>query len=221
MTRPLLFSFPARERLDRTLISYVEGVSVNDIDDINIEGLALAAGVSRATAYRHFGDRDALLFQAAIALTRRHRDFAQSRLLETATVAAFCEEGFAYTAREIPRDKLLRVLLTGRPSAAIDAVLRSLALEMSGERIREGQRDGQVRDDLAAEELIDWILEQHRMRLDEAAARIWFRRFVLPVLRPQGAGKPFAGEIAETFRDLDRRVQELEAMVGGVQRGLA
>jgi AcrR family transcriptional regulator len=210
-----------QERLNLGLVEYLSALSVGDIDEVTVEAVANAAGVSRATAYRHFGDREGLLHQAAQLLTRRHADAAKSLLSQLATVAARTEEGFAYTAREIQADKTLRLLLTAPRSAAIDSVVRALSVEISGEYLRLGQLDGQVRADLTIDELIDWINEQQhlaiRRGLDEHAVRRWVRRFVIPALRPQHREVLSKSEMVELFGDLGERVHELRGLVQGIQ----
>ena len=62
-------SSKVRERLNEALVLYLNELTIEDISDLNIDAVAQTAGVSRATAYRHFGDRDGLLFEAAIELT--------------------------------------------------------------------------------------------------------------------------------------------------------
>jgi AcrR family transcriptional regulator len=214
-----------QQRLDAQLISYIEGAAVNDLDDVSIDGLALAAGVSRATAYRYFGDREAMLFRAAVALTHRHSQIALPALLKASTVAAHIEEGLVYAVREMPRDKLLRLVLTGGPSNAIDGVMRDLGMTLSGDRLRSGQLDGQVRDDVSIEDLVAWIIEQQhvmfRRQLDEAAARLWFRRFMLPAIRPQKPEVGLAIDVAPTLLEIRRRVAALRATVDDVRSGIS
>src|ERR1700761_7949512 len=101
-----------RERLNAALVDYLSTSPADDLNDISVEAIANSAGVSRATAYRHFGDREGLLFHAAIILTERHAERAIQVISRMPTMAGRIEEGFAYTAREIRTDKKLRMLLT-------------------------------------------------------------------------------------------------------------
>jgi AcrR family transcriptional regulator len=214
-----------RERLNAALIVYLTTLAVDDLDEINVEAVAHVAGVSRATAYRHFGDREGLLFHAALALTRRHADRALELISVMPTISARIEEGFAYTAREIRSDKLLRMLLTSRRSPAIDSVIRSLSVEISSEALRTGQLDGQVRSDLTVDELIDWTNEQQhvaiQLRLDEDEVRQWVRRFIVPVLRPQYTDLPLMSEMNVVFGDIGERVDALRTLVQGIQTSIS
>ena len=133
------------------------------------------------------------------------------------TVAAKVEEAFGYAAREIKVDKILRMLLTSRPSAAIDAAIRAMSLDIMGQAYRNGQLDGQVRDDLSIDELIDWLAEQRqivtRLELDEEQARTWVRRFVLPALRPSGGEDAIVPEIKAVLLDIENKMDALNAVV--------
>jgi AcrR family transcriptional regulator len=214
-----------RERLNVALVEYLATLPVEDLDEISVEAVANVAGVSRATAYRHFGDREGLLFHAALLLTRRHADRAIELISKMPTVSARIEEGFAYTAREIRSDKMLRMLLTSRRSAAIDSVIRSLSIEISSESLRAGQLDGQVRCDISVDDLIDWTNEQQhvaiRLGLDEESARQWVRRFVVPVLRPQNTDTPLMSEMNVVFGDIGERVEALRSLVQGIQTSIS
>ncbi|MGX7680023.1 TetR/AcrR family transcriptional regulator [Jatrophihabitans sp. DSM 45814] len=213
-----------RERLDRSLIDYLTALTPADIGDVNIEAVAQAAGVSRATAYRHFGDRDGLLFHAAILLTRRHGELAAELINAEATVAGKVEVGFAYTAREIRADDMLRLLLTSRRTQAIDGVVRSLAMEITGPGLREGQLDGQVRDDLTLDELIDWLTEQQhvviRLGLDEDGARAWVRHYMLPILRPEHGCAPDQVGVKAALAEIAERAASLNQAVSGFRASL-
>jgi AcrR family transcriptional regulator len=214
-----------RERLDRALVDYLAALTADDISDVNIEAVAQAAGVSRATAYRHFGDRDGLLFHAALQLTRQHAETARLKIADLPTVAAKVEEGFAYTAHAVGVDKMLRLLLTSRRSGAVDDVVRALSKEINGEALKHGQRDGQVRSDVSVDEIIGWITEQQyvaiRLRLDEEAVRSWVRRFLLPVLRPQDSAHPMVPEMKAALTDIEQKLSTLKSMVEGAQSSLS
>jgi AcrR family transcriptional regulator len=208
---------PVRGRLDRALVDYLDTLTIDDLGEVSIETVAQAAGVSRATAYRHFGDRDGLLFRAAMELTRQHAEIVMESMAEAATVAAKVEEAFAYTARQVKVDKVLRLLLLTRRPETIDDAMRNLSLEIMGPAYRKGQLDGQVREDLSVEELISWLSEQRnvmtRLQLDEPAARVWVRRFVLPALRPQASGQAIVPEVKAVLADLNDRVVALKEVV--------
>jgi AcrR family transcriptional regulator len=187
------------------------------VSDVSIDAVAQAAGVSRASAYRHFGDRDGLLFKAAMELTRQHARVAIEYQPESASVAAKLEEAFAYSARQARIDKVLRLLLLTRRPQAIDDAVRALSLDIMGPLYRQAQLDGEVREDLSVAEIIDWLSEQRlvigRLQLNEDQARAWVRNFVVPVLSPQGDPLASAPEITAVLACMQTRVEELQDAV--------
>jgi AcrR family transcriptional regulator len=204
-------------RLDRTLIAYLENLSLDDASELSIDAVAQAAGVSRASAYRHFGDRDGLLFKAAMELTRQHARVVLDTLPQDAPVAAKLAEAFAYSARQARVDKTLQLLLlTGRPKAIDDAV-RALSLELMAPLYRQGQLDGEVREDLEVSEIIDWLSEQRllvgRLQLNDEQARAWVCNFVVPVLQPQGDPLATAPELTAVLACMHERVEALHDVV--------
>jgi AcrR family transcriptional regulator len=204
-------------RLDRALIEYLDNLSVENAAEVSIDAVAQAAGVSRASAYRHFGDRDGLLFRAAIELTRQHARVVMQNLSDGASVARKVEEAFAYSARQARVDKVLRLLLLTRRPQAIDDAARALSMEIMGPLYRQGQLDGEVRDDLSVAEIIDWLIEQRlvigRLQLNEEQARAWVRNFVVPVLRPQDDLLTTAPEVTAVLACMQARVEALQEAV--------
>lgn len=208
-----------QERLDRALLECLSEFADEDFDQLRVEVVAASAGVSRATAYRHYGGREGMVSRATTLLTQRHAQAAAEILDRIPTVAGRVEEGFAYAAREIRNDRMLGLLLRSRPSAGIEGVLRSVGQGIGGESMRAGRLNGQLRNDLTSEEIVDWILAQHhvaaRLGLDEQAAREWACRFVLPAIQPRPTIR-LTPEASETFADLQQRVDALSAVVHGV-----
>jgi AcrR family transcriptional regulator len=209
-----------QERLDLALLDCLSALTTEEVGERNIGAVAHAAGVSRATAYRHFGGKEGLLFRAAVPPTRGHAVAASGIIRQMPTVAARIEEGFAYTAREIKTDGMLRLLLRSRRSSGIDEVIKSISMEINAETFRAAQLTGEVRADVTVEDLLDWIVEQQHvavgLELDEAAARAWVRRFVLPVVRPQSASAGLTAEVTAVVNDLAPRVEALSALLHSI-----
>jgi AcrR family transcriptional regulator len=211
-------------RLDRALLEYLEALSLDNVSEVSIDAVAHAAGVSRASAYRHFGDRDGLLFKAAMELTRQHAGVVMGALSPGASVASKVEEAFAYSARQARVDKVLRLLLLTRRPQAIDDATRALSQEIMGPVYRQGQLDGEVRDDLSVEEIIAWLSEQRhvlgRLQLDEEQARRWVRNFIVPVLRPQDDPLSTAPEVTAVLASMEARVLALHDVVSRARSSL-
>jgi AcrR family transcriptional regulator len=210
-----------RDRLDGALEQCLSTLTADGLAEITVDLVGQLASVSRATAYRYFGDRDGMFFRATTLLTWRHAERTRALVAPLPTVAAKVEECFAYTAREIRCDRLMFVLLTSPRSDGIESVLKAIALDLLGPSLEYGQTDGQVRDDVAVDELIDWLQEQShaiiRLGLDEEDARQWVRRFVLPSLRPDRADMQTPAELRHVLEDVSRQVTGLKRLIDRAQ----
>jgi AcrR family transcriptional regulator len=214
-----------RERLDQALVEYLDEFQIEDIADINVEQVARLAGVSRATAYRHFGDQNGLLFEAAMKLTRHHAAVSASRVAGATTAAESIERAFAYTAYAVRTDRLLRMLMTSRRSPAIDAAIRELGLDILGPAIRGGQRDGQVRADLSVAEILDWVSEMQfvviRVGLDEDAVLGWVRKYMLPTLANASPSETLLAQVDAIVTDLQKKLKVLGGALAAAHETIA
>jgi AcrR family transcriptional regulator len=211
-------SATVRERIDTALAEYLGSLTGHDLGEITVEAVAQEAGVSRATAYRYLGSRDELLYRSAIVLAQGHMGRCLEILEQTPTMAARMEEAFAYTVRETAQDVLLQLLLRSARADAIDEALRVMTGDLFRDSVEGGQADGQVRSDVTAEELIAWQVEQlyvvFRLRLDEEAARLWVRRFLVPAVRPPGGSDAgLRPQVRAVLDDVHRRLREVDRSV--------
>lgn len=107
----------------------------------NVDAVARRAGVSRATLYRRFKDKDALV-QAV--LVRECRRFFGSIAAAVATVSAVDErlvEGFVVGVRYARADRLLNRLLASDPEALLPYLTTNGALVVAAARdflVRQG-----------------------------------------------------------------------------------
>ncbi|MCW2522112.1 MAG: TetR family transcriptional regulator [Frankiales bacterium] len=215
---PTVVTSESQLRLNRALVEHLATLTVESLDEVRIDLVAERAGVSRSTAYRHFGDREALLRQAALEIGRQHAELISTKIADAPTIAAKIEETFANTAKGAKVSRLLRLLDMSRDRAqAHTAVLQELSLEIMGPEYAKAQADGELRTDLTVAEIVSWLASQRevmlRLELDEAAARVWVQRFVCPVLRPEAAEGTTAPEIVATLAEVDRRVERLRELV--------
>ena len=214
-----------RGRLERALTEHLASLPSHDLREISVEAVAQVAGVSRATAYRYLGSRDDVLYRAAIMLAEAHMERCGEILSRAPTMAARLEEAFAYTVRETTGDVLLQLLLRSPRAEAIDAALRAMTVDLFWSAVRAGQEDGQVRNDVTAEELIAWQVEQLyvvvRLALDEEQARLYVRRFMVPALGPPGErGGGVKPQARAVLDDVQRRLQDLNETVTSARRSL-
>lgn len=147
---------PASERI---LDAALELAAASGLRHLTMEDVARAAGVGRATVYRRFGDREALV--DALSTREARRCLAELAVASdpSAPVVDQFAEGFVVSIGLLRSHPLLRrLVLVERQTLlqALDDGLFELARGFLAERIRVAQRLGEVRDvdaDQAAEVL--------------------------------------------------------------------
>ena len=207
-----------QQRLDSGLMEHLNTLEGTDINDVTVEGVAKAAGVSRATAYRYLGSREELLRRAALALVEGHADQCREAVGRATTVAQQVEETFAFTIRQTIADRRLQMLLKSPRTAGLIEAVQQLTASILLPTLQEGQRAGQVRDDISADELITWLVEQlellTRKRMTEEQTRQWVQIFVIPVLDPPGnADGRLRSQVRALLDDVQGRLQEVNVSI--------
>jgi AcrR family transcriptional regulator len=137
------------------------GVHKTTMDDI-----AREAGISRPSIYRHFSDREDLLFALTTdhfrALTKR----AHAVLARQDSFAERLVEGLLYLAENGHRDELTRFLVTHDDSEVrwhLDAcdTAAVLAAEFWDVFLDAAEQDGELRSDLDRRDLHAWLGRIH------------------------------------------------------------
>ena len=129
-----------------------------------VEDVAQAAGLSRATVYRQFGNRDALLLAVAARDAERVASQAAIFLQRFDDVGSWLVEGILFCLREIPRRPLLALFLTpqelGTASRLVLTSERMLAIgsEILRPMFEPARRAGLLAEDLELDSLIEWVL---------------------------------------------------------------
>jgi AcrR family transcriptional regulator len=129
-----------------------------------IEDVAQAAGLSRATVYRQFGNRDALLLGVAAREADRLAEQAGAFLERFDDVESWLVEGILFCLREVPRRPLLAQFLAPQEvGAASRLVLTSERMIAIGTEIlrpmfEPAQSAGLLHRDVELNSLIEWIL---------------------------------------------------------------
>ncbi|MFI5845529.1 TetR-like C-terminal domain-containing protein [Catenuloplanes sp. NPDC051500] len=137
-----------RAILDATLALLAE----TGYADLTIGAIAARAGAGRQTIYRWWGGKGAIVLDALVdAVEVTGMTLADSgdlaadlRLVLRATVAEFADPRISETTRAITIETLIDADLAGQVR---DRLLRP-QLDAVKDRLRAGQRAGQVRDDL-------------------------------------------------------------------------
>jgi AcrR family transcriptional regulator len=169
-----------------------------------VEDVAQAAGVSRATLYRHFKTRDQLLLAVIVREAGRLAAEAELQLRRFDDVGSWIVEGMLLCLREIPSRPLLAMLFAPEEvGVASRLVLTSERLLEIGAGIlrpmfEPARRRGLLRESVRIEELMEWVLRvllsyltvpSHLARTD-AELRHLLRVMILPAVLASPAAAP-------------------------------
>jgi AcrR family transcriptional regulator len=129
-----------------------------------IEDIAQASGLSRATVYRQFGNRDALLLAVAARDADRVAGEAELYLRRFDDVGSWIVEGMLFCLREIPKRPVLSQFLAPHEFGAASRMLltsdRMLAIgaEILRPMFEPARRAGLLHANLELDSLIEWVL---------------------------------------------------------------
>jgi AcrR family transcriptional regulator len=181
-----------------------------------VEDVAQAAGVSRATFYRHFKSRDDLLVAVIAREAGRLAAEAEIQLRRFDDVGSWIVEGMLLCLREIPRRPLLGMLFAPEEVGAASRLLLTSErlLEIGADILRPlfepARRRGLLRESVEIEALMEWVLRilvsyltvpSHLARTD-AELRHLLRVMILPaVLKSPAAAPESETALTEESRD--------------------
>jgi AcrR family transcriptional regulator len=188
----------ARERL---IAAAEDIIDRGEIAQATVGAIADAAGVHRVTFYRHYPDKEALLAEVLelrtaplfehSARSMESGGFFPHLLIDsmaTAIAEARARPGLIAALGVYPTDD-------GPHSAGTSERFRQRAIDITAPHVAAAQTAGLLRDDLSAEEIVQWLLEVCLSHLlfrpadSEDAVRKHLYDFVLPALGPEIVGR--------------------------------
>ena len=207
-----------RDRLIRTADAWLRH---HGVDQLSIEAIAAAAGVSRATAFRKLGGRDQLV--VAVALARSDgfvRECAAEMGRHVGTFAKL-ESAFLYLIRELPNDPIIRELFALKPGGDFGPEAEAIANATLGPAIEAGRAAGEVRDDVPTDEIVHWTVEQLYLAASQtdrspAAAVKRVRTFLTPALSAQRTHES-SGSIRSRVESLDFALERAREALSALQ----
>jgi AcrR family transcriptional regulator len=191
---------PVRERL----LDAAEGcLEQFGPEKTSMEDVARAAGMSRATVYRYFENRDALLLGVASRQASSLAGEAINYLGQFSTISDWLVEGLLFTLREIPSRPVFASLVTSLDSRASGSLwLGSSGLVEIGINVLQpiftnAKAQGLLRDGVDPAMLVEWLLRMlwtylnapSQVATDEEGMRTLFRMMLIPaVLKDSSIG---------------------------------
>jgi AcrR family transcriptional regulator len=200
---------------DRLIRAADAEIAAHGITAVQMEMVAKAAGVSRATAFRQLGSISEMLVQVALLRARRHVAAVEALMATKTGVFAKLEAALIYTARELPSDPSISALIAQHSASVHDPRVHRVAVDCMGPVLDEGQRSGEIRTDIGIGELVDFLVEQTYLAAEEiqrsdAETRRRFRHFVIPALAASGGS---SGEhVSRTIEVQDAVTVAIEAL---------
>ena len=192
-------SKPVRERL----LDAAEGcLGQFGPQKTSMEDVARAAGMSRATVYRYFENRDALLLGVA---SRQASDLAGEAIQYLGnfnTISDWLVEGLLFTLREIPQRPVFASLVTSLDSSAASKLLLGstgmiqIGVNVLRPMFATAKEQGLLRDDVNIDMLIEWLLRvlwtylnaPSQVATDEDSMRKLFHMMLIPAVLKEASG---------------------------------
>ena len=200
-----------------------------DIEAVTIQAVAVAAGVSRATAFRHMGTREDMIVAVGLLRAARYARSCTDEMELRTTVLDKIEAAFLHLARELPADPVMRALFMVQTATDIGDEASELTMATLGPVIEHGRSIGVIRSDVSTERVMSWIVEQLYLAMQQPdhtddAARERVRLFLIPALRPdRTAGTTpddWVSRLDEVSAALSRAVASTNAMRESLSAGL-
>jgi AcrR family transcriptional regulator len=210
---------------DRLIRAADAEIAARGIIAVQMETIARSAGVSRATAFRQLGSVSELLVQVALMRARRHTAAVEAVMATKAGAFAKLEAAMVYTTRELPTDPSIAALIAQHSASVHDPHVHKVAVDAVRPVLEEGQRNGEVRDDLEIDELVDFLVEQTYLAAEEFdrsadEVRRRFRHFIIPGLAASGGpGGEHLSRTREVEDAVDTAIEALSNLADQLQRG--
>jgi AcrR family transcriptional regulator len=162
----------------------------------SMEDVARAAGMSRATVYRYFENRDELLLGVASRQASALASEAIRYLQQYSTISDWLVEGLLFTLREIPSRPVFSSLVTSLDSRSSGSLLLGstgliqIGVNVLGPVFANAKEQGLLRDEIEPEMLIEWLLRMlwtylnapSQVATDEEGMRKLLRMMLIPAV---------------------------------------
>ncbi|OBH11056.1 TetR family transcriptional regulator [Mycobacterium sp. E1747] len=177
--------------LDRLVHAADAALANVEVEALTVDAVAAAAGVSRATAFRHMGTQADMIVAVGMLRAARYARTCAAEMDRHPTVLGKIEAAFLHLARELPADSVMRAMFVVQTASDIGDEASELTMATLGPVIDQGRSSGVIRADVSTERVVSWIVEQLYLAMqqpdptDDHAARERVRLFLIPALLPQ------------------------------------
>lgn len=205
------------------------------LEKTSMEDIAREAGISRATLYRRFGNREAIL---TALLQQQARPFVEESIRIMALCNSFAElieRATLYAVANMPNNRFLRAMFESGVSRSnldlIRPVYQQLVNATLLPALQVARANGELRPGLAEDEVSEWLMRDFLQLvldapLDEARLLSHIRQFMLPVLiaermpRAELTDQPIVEPLETRLERMEKRMMDMQQMLGLLRQDL-
>lgn len=214
--------------LDSVMLAAARAVARLGVYKVSMEDIAAEADMSRATLYRRYGSRDAII---AALISHQARPFVEDAIRLSVGAKSFAEQMEINTVQAVLNigqyEALAAVFAFGNDPQnlrLIRPVYRELVMVNLIPSLEAARESGELRDDLDNEEVAEWLMREFLMLVSEGEwtehrLRRRVRQFLLPVLLKDRVGDD-GGEAVEK-QPAEQRLDSMEKRLSEIQQAVA
>lgn len=184
------------ETRQRVLKSTIALYGRAGFDGVTMDDVASAAGIGRATLYRHFENRDEVLLAVIENEARNVAARVEKNIRRFKSPGDYIIEGMLKAHEEIVDNPLLSTILDTGDSKSINRLLfntdrlTNIGLEIMLPVVQRAQEKGELKTGMSFEMLVEWIMRMlvslitipSQQLSSKRAMRQMLRATMLPVL---------------------------------------
>lgn len=186
------------------------------VEAVTVEAVAAAAGVSRATAFRHLGRREDMIVAVALRRGAEYSRICREEMNVVAGAVPKIRAAFLYLVRELPRDPVFSELFAIHTAVDVDTDVHDLVAATLGPVIENGRRAGQIRTDVPIDDILSWVVEQVYLSMQQRghSERVGQKRltFLVSALMPLRQDHP-TGETLVVVERLSAAIHDAQLAI--------
>lgn len=228
----------SKEPLDsvsqQILAAAAQCIAESGVDRASADHIARAAGISRATLYRRFASREAIITALLVQQAQPVVKTCMRIMAGNRSFAARLVDCMVCAATEIPQNRYLAAILAAGVSRSnmelVTPVYEQLAHSSLRPALALARQRGELREAITDQEILDWLVRDFLLMVSEGSrdaeqVRRHMQLFVLPVIVLPAL--PVAENTApgpalppSTLQQLDAQLVQMQAHITALQQEL-